>query len=374
MRHLSSRWLMLLPMFTALAFAGCSSPQSRTGDGDDARRTGLLIEPDEAERVGYAVNWISTLDLPRRQQVTAVQVLDDLIVSLERPTNMISAVSISDGRVLWRQVADGGSDPLYEPTRQGDRLYINSSSQLFTLDAYTGEVIAAADLPAAVDTGHTLVDGRALFGAVNGRVFAVDLESGQVRWSKQLSARISVPPADADTTTLAVDDSGRYAMYDTTDGTLLWYGRTFGRNGAAPAIGEDTVYIPSYDQTLYALSRATGRDRWTYRTTVPLTTGPMLVRDTLMLLIPEQDKVVALDAEDGSVRWEFDDLAIPATTPRDDRILMATPQRLRLVRFADGQTLDDAQTRPLLTALPGPDHSLVLVGQDGRLIRLNPRR
>lgn len=373
MSHVSCRWLLLLPMVVVLLLAGCGSSQHTETD-PSARRTGLLIDPVEAEQVGYAVNWLASVDVPGRQQITAATLLDDLIVTLERPTNMVSAVSVGDGQVRWRRVVDRSPEALFRPTRRANRIYVNSASQLLTLDGRTGDIVSLIELPVAVDAPHTLVGDYAVFGGVDGRVFALDLETGQIRWNRQLSGRISAAPADADDAVVVVDDAGRYAMYEAFDGARRWGGRTFGRNSATPAVDENTVYIASRDQSLYALDRTTGRDRWVYRDTEPLEWDPKLIGSTLFLPVPAGNRLVALNTEAGEVRWTFEGSAIPLTTPRTDRIMLATPQQLRVVREHDGQSLAQAQTRPLVTALNGPDDSLILVAGNGNMSRLNPRR
>ncbi|MFA9479014.1 PQQ-binding-like beta-propeller repeat protein [Phycisphaerales bacterium AB-hyl4] len=375
MSHVSSRWLFLLPMLFALTLTACGATERTEGeDRPEPRRSGLLVDPAEAERVGYAVNWIASVDVPSRQRIIAATLLDDLIITLERPTNMISAVSVSDGRPVWRRVADRSPDPFFRPTRRDDRIFINSASQLLMIDVRTGNIVNVVELPVAVDAPHTIVQGRAVFGGVDGRVFAIDLDTGQIRWNRQLSGRVTAAPADADDATVVGDDAGRYAMFDAQSGSMLWEGRTFGRNSATAAVDEDTVYIASRDQALYALSRSTGRDRWVYRDTVPLEWDPKLIGPTLFVPVIGDGRLVALDIEQGDVRWTYEGVAIPLATPREDRILLATPTELKVVRHGDGRELADARTRRLVTVLSGPGNSLVLVASNGDMSRLNPRR
>lgn len=72
-----------------------------------------------------------------------------------------------------------------------------------------------------------------------------------------------------------------------------------------PTVGADgTVYIIGSDKTLHALDGGTGREKWTYATHGMGFYAPTLDAEGTVYFI--SDKVYALNAADGSVKWDFD--------------------------------------------------------------------
>ena len=70
-----------------------------------------------------------------------------------------------------------------------------------------------------------------------------------------------------------------------------------------PAIGENTVFVPTYDGTLYALNAESGEVRWFAETGGSLIGGAAVSDDTVYFGSGD-GKVYALDAKSGELRWE----------------------------------------------------------------------
>lgn len=360
------RILSLLLILPVLLLAACATPPGA------AQRTGLLIEPADADALGYTINWASNLQVPSSRQLAAIVVLDDLIVAVEEPSNAVIAVSMRDGEVLWRQVVGEPSEPLFEPVRSGDQILVNSGTQMFHLDADTGRLRNVAPLAHVASTGPVLIEGLAIYGSVNGRIVAHDIVTGLPRWAYQLTGQITSRPIDVGLNVFAADANGVYVLLSAVDRSLLWRGRTFGPVTAAAATDRLSVMVPSHDQSLYALARATGRDRWVYRTTRPLTMTPKPLGLLVYLPVPGLG-LVAIDSVDGTEAWRHDEPAL-AVTLRNDDVLLATRDSLKLTDTQTGNVLEERPTRRLVTVLEGPEESIVLVSPTGRLLRLNPSR
>lgn len=349
---------------------GCASDIRRGRAEGGANPTGLLIQPLEARKIGYSVFWAASIDLERNDALKLVELLDDLIVTLETSQNMVTGISVRDGRILWREVVGSRTDRLLGMVRYGDQIFVNSGAQMFTLDAGTGEAVSSTNLDAIVGTGPALIGNYAIFGGMNGRVFAHDLHAGRSKWAYQLTSRIIVPPKAAEFNVLAADANGAYAMLASDNGKLLWRGRTFGPIVAQPAVDQLGVFIASEDQSLYALDRADGRDRWQLRAAVPLTDSPSSVGLTIYQPVPGRG-LVALDVISGQEKWVLARQATPIVG-NDERVLLMVDGGLLLVNATDGAELVEVSTHKLMTVIPGPEDSLILVSPDGQMVRLNP--
>lgn len=354
-----------LPALLLLIVAGC---------GDYARRydRGLLIHPQDAATLGYAVNWATGLDVPRHSKLASATVLGDMLVTVESPTNMVTAVSLRDGSVLWRRVIGETTQQVYPPVRDEQYVYFNNDTNFYTVNAITGVLVSTSRLANVVETGPVMVGHFAIFGAANGIVFAHDVETGYAKWSYKLTAGIVVSPLQLQQFVLAADSQGVYAGLDALSGELRYRGRAFGPITAKPAANRGSVFIASQDQSLYAINAFTGSDQWVYRSTGPLTGDPVALGPNVYLPGPDGGLIV-LNATDKTELWETN-VNAKAITDRDNRVLLMVPEGLQWADEADGRVITDVPTQPLRYVLNDGAGGLLLISDGGRIHRLVPKR
>ena len=350
-----------------LAAVGCGDWASRR-----PYQSGLLIEPADAARIGYAVSWSTDLGVPRRSELSSVTLLDDILVTVESPGNMVTAISVRDGSVLWRNVIGSKTQNVYTPVRDGNRLYINNDTTIYTVGALHGDLIASAELAEVVSTGPVLADDYAIFGGSNGKVYAHDVDAGFAKWSYQMTDAVVVSPLASEQNVFVADSKGIYAALRADDGNLLYRGRTFGPVTAGIAGTRSGIFVASHDQTLYALNRLTGSDLWVYRATTALTEAPVALGQSVYLPLPNKG-LVALDAGNGQVRWTSSTPATPVKAS-NGRLLLQTGVGFSLVDEESGRVIDQADTQAIQSSFAGPDGSVLLVSPGGRIHRLNPKR
>ena len=118
------------------------------------------------------------------------------------------------------------------------------------------------------------------------------------------------------------------------------------------------------------MNRSSGSDRWKYRASRPLRESPSIIENTVFLPEPGVG-LVALDAISGKVLWRVPSMA-QAVTIAKGRLLLNEQIRMLAVDPASGKTVAQVPVLKLKTALSGPDNSLILVTDRGRLARLDP--
>lgn len=358
------RSLLILMLLTAM---GCGDWSRRSS------RSGLLIEPADAARLGYTVTWSSSLNVPRQNDISSATLLGDTLFTVETPGNLVTAVSVRDGEVLWRRVIGQPTENIYPPVRDEEKVYFNNDTTFFTVSLKNGGLIATSALSHVVETGPVLVGRYAIFGGANGTVFAHDIDAGYAKWSYQLTGGIVVAPVESQQNVFAVDSKGIYASLTAETGELVFRGRAFGPVTASPASTRNGLYIPSHDQSLYAINRVTGSDKWVYRTSRKLTDQPAALGQSVFLPLPGTG-LVALDDGNGSERWKTD-LQAQAVGISGSKVLLQYPGGLRWVDEDSGRVLADAPTMPLQTVIPVEDEGgLLVVSPGGRIHRLIPKR
>lgn len=361
-----SRFTCLAVLAALAAAAGCESEPKI-----DPFRTGLVY-PLDARRLGFSKLWRVDLRVPPQARLTQAQVLGDLLVTVEEPGNIVTAIEADTGKVLWhRQIGKPGAE-VFAPRRLEQRVLLNTETTLFILDARTGKPLQSNPLKAVATTPMTLYGQTAIFAGADGNVFAQDIATGRDVWTYRVEASIDLPPAIWDDNLMIVDIRGVYRLLSARDGSPQWTGRTFARSAAAPIISAWGPFVPSQDTILYALNLADGSDRWQFHGTTPLNQDPVLFDQTLYLPLGRRG-LVALSPESGRVLWRLDEPGQPMAHSGDHVVLYSRP-RLRLADRQTGVVVAEALVGDLRTVLGLEDGSLLLVAADGQIERLDPLR
>ena len=118
------------------------------------------------------------------------------------------------------------------------------------------------------------------------------------------------------------------------DGRVRWSFTTRGVFSAAALVREAVAYVPGGDGTLYALAADSGQLLWKYDVGEPLVATPALAQGKV-LAPTENDAVIAVEAQSGKLAWRYRREGAPgftihgAASPRIDG-------ELAYVGFADG--------------------------------------
>jgi len=354
----------LLCCLTLLLFVtGCAAER-----GNDPL-TRLPVHPNAAGQIGYVNNWFRQLELGEGQQISSVTRLDDLLVVVEAPRNILHALEISDGSERWRRVIGDRTDILFGPARQGDRIYINSQTRMYTLNVNSGRVERYTDFATLANTAPTIVDDRAILGGFDGRVFAHELQSGYRAWTYRVPGQLKARPVVEGYELALGGTQGHYGMLNVRGGNLRWMNQAFEGVVTRAVLTDERVFFASEDQSLYAAARNNGNVAWRYFATAPLTEDPAMIDQRLYLPVPGQ-ALVTLDPESGEELWRLGRNLRPVQKVGEN-LLLTGDGRLTLVRPSDGTVLSEAETQRLHSVESGPDESIFTATADGRVLRLN---
>ena len=362
-------WVVML---VAVWVAGCQGAGPSQPVAVRPTDLGPLIDALDARDLGYTLQWATDLGVSGNQTLSYVEALGDVIVCVESPSNMVTAISLREGNILWRSVVGKPADKLFAPVRRDDRLLINSEQLLYSVDIKTGQMIEVSRLQSLVNHAPAVVGDTVVYGGLNHRVFAHDFRAGYSRWAYQLTERVFAQPATFGPNVFVADGNGVYAMFVAATGQLLWKGRTFSRVSAQPAMSHMGVFVASEDHALYALDGATGRDRWIFHTTEPLTRSPYVFPNTVILPLPGRGVIVAIHARTGAKKWQLPFMAEPIYQ-FEDTLLLHTDYSLLVVDIGSGKIFSEVPVHRLRAVIHIPDRQLVLVSPGGRLLLMAPQ-
>lgn len=208
-------------------------------------------------------------------------------------------VSTADNHVISLNVADGsfnwdfgtGHAIWGEPAYRDGILYVASMDwHVYALDVATGQEIWKTKLDGALPSGPILGDDLLYVSSFGGNVHALNIEDGALVWSAPTSNVIWGAPAFVGSTLYYCDIQGDLYAADAATGEQKWFKATGSRVQASPVVVDDVVYLASHTaetpQTgaLTAYAAADGMQLWTQKTSVPLTTTPVVVNgDTIVV-------------------------------------------------------------------------------------------
>ncbi len=334
-------------------------------------RNDFPIAASDLQRMGLKVHWASNLDVPDSEKISQWNILDDkYLITIETPSNLFTLVSLSDGRILWREIQGQRTDRFYQPFLYGETLCVNSETHMIKIDIRTGRAMEIVELKAVVNNPPAVMDNYAIFGGLNGRIFAHDVNTGYPKWNYQLQAGITAPPTTSTAAVLVGDASGVYILLNARTGEPIWKGRTF-RQISAPGViltSKNLVLIPSEDQTLYALDSVFGNDIWRYHAKRALTHQPIVIDDMILLPITGNG-LFALDASTGKEIWKTNERLTPFDSS-DENLYCYKSNSLWILEKESGKTISQIPTADITDMIALQNKQFLVMTQTGRLLKL----
>lgn len=250
--------------------------------------------------------------------------------------------------------------------------------------SHTGVIEASSVIPegkvkwvyrtgAPVRSSPAVVNGTVYFGSQDSNLYALDAESGNEKWIFTTRSWVDSSPSVVDGVVyFGSNDSFIYAL-DADNGKEIWKFDTVYPIKASPAVTEERVYIRSDDYYLYALDINTGEELWRFNTGSP-SGSSAAISDGIILLGSGDGYCYALNASNGQRRLRFKTHYSVTTTPavRDGNAYLATDNGNLYVIDGTARTwLQEHEIRPFwmqmwVMGLPGipepPEQSGLLWG------------
>ncbi|MFC7114590.1 PQQ-binding-like beta-propeller repeat protein [Natronoarchaeum sp. GCM10025703] len=175
-------------------------------------------------------------------------------------------------------------------------IYLGSTNRtLYAVNAEDGSEQWSADVERDIESAPAVVDGTAYVPTHDVR--ALDAADGTEQWRFETESRARAGAAVGDGSLYVGDEEGVFYAIDADDGTERWRFRTGGSIWAAPLLVDDTVYVGSNDGTVYALATADGTERWRLvpneQFPRPITGRPAVANETVYIT-SQQDWLYAL--------------------------------------------------------------------------------
>ncbi|MGC1119794.1 MAG: PQQ-binding-like beta-propeller repeat protein [Candidatus Methanofastidiosia archaeon] len=130
---------------------------------------------------------------------------------------MISSVLL--GEVIWEFAARRSTE--FSPAFHNGKIYVNDSTDVYCLEAETGNLIWETDLEKANFSAVSL-DGERIFVGISGGVTCLDMETGEVVWHFDCGERTYTTPAVAYRKIYFGTPRGILYCLDAESGNQVW--------------------------------------------------------------------------------------------------------------------------------------------------------
>lgn len=156
--------------------------------------------------------------------------------------------------------------------------------------------------------GVSVAGNRVYAAGHRGDVLALDVGSGRVLWHVKTHAPLAGGTAASAELVLVGASDGQLFALNAANGESRWKVRLNGEILAPAAITERLIAVRTVDGKLHGLSPADGHELWSQEQQVPRlslrgTARPIIAGDVVLCGF-DNGKVLAVNANDGSVQWE----------------------------------------------------------------------
>lgn len=213
------------------------------------------------------------------------------------------AISMRDGRVLWKQDLGSktASTPAVDPDSRTLLVTTMEPGDFQVRDLVTGE-LEWRYATGLTEPSPIVRDGIAYFAATNGNVYAMDLARREPKWVFSGGSKITSSPALAGNRLYVGDYAGRVFCLDARTGAVRWTGSAGSRVYGTVAVAGGRVFAPSVFSGLSALSARTGELLWRIPTGSYLYSSPAVYRGRVYFG-NYSGTVSAASVASGAIQW-----------------------------------------------------------------------
>ncbi|MBX3363380.1 MAG: PQQ-binding-like beta-propeller repeat protein [Phycisphaeraceae bacterium] len=364
---------------TVGAFSACSSGGSRGPKLEQVRT--LELPGDDLARLGYRRDWAGFPFILAGQRIREIYPDTDGVF-IQETGSTVSMFDVRTGQRLWNNTLAG---PLtkFISIRRGivkgsPVLLVTSESDVFALDPQTGNLLDRQNLRKVATSGPVVFGDLLIFGTSTGEVMAHLTRVSDKLWGSDLEGPIEYAPVRIGELVAAVARSGQIAFLEPTAGSLRGMARMHRGAGANPVAGDNLVFVPSLDQSLYAFDPYSGSQVWRLRTSQPITSQPVAHDGMLYIELAERGLCALAQTAPahGSILWSNPDVRGTVIGMRSGRLLVWSGRELVSVSPANGTVFDRVTINGVAQLVTDNfvDGNLYAVGRGGSVVKLVPLR
>lgn len=292
----------LISIFLGLGFLSCAQFSSRDSN------PGKLVVSARWVRDSLAAQNMGFRKVNRMSPI----IYKNLVI-IGNSIDGIVAYSQDSGQEIWRLAIPQGVEA--SGTIIKDRLFVGSNNgRMYSIDLGNAQIIWSFDTKSEIVAEPLLQDGVLFFISANQSIFALDAVTGKQLWiynrqdtASLMTIRSGSRPSYANGNLYAGFSDGSLVALNAKTGTQQWEiylnkNTRFKDIDASPVVDGDFIYINSYDDKLYCVSRTKGEIIWSVKSGGIST--PILVGDKI-IFSTSKGELSNVSKNDGHEIWKY---------------------------------------------------------------------
>lgn len=214
----------------------------------------------------------------------------------------------SNIKEAWK--ANTGTAIFSSPITDGNHVFIgDDAGRLISFNLKNGKQLWKFDSNARIIGTPAVSNGVVVFGSADKNIYGVDAHDGSLRWKiKAKEPVLGAVSIDQNIAYIGASDSTMRAI-DIISGKIKWiYKGIRGYIETKPLITSDKIIFGAWDNTLYCLNKADGKElwRWTGGLTQmhfsPAAVWPVAYNGKVFIVDPQR-ALTAIDINTGNTIW-----------------------------------------------------------------------
>lgn len=362
--------VLLGSLLVALLFAGgCAKPKGLTADERSQR---LPIVHSDWRKMGYRWDWNGFPVLLDGEGPLRFETHDDLVV-FQETGGTISGIDDSVGAVIWSNKPAGDLTKFTGMDRRDDFVFVASETELFALNAKTGELVDRQSFQKLITTDLVLFGDLIVVGTNGGEVMGHYIPAGIRLWGHDMPGTFDESLVKIGNYVGGVTSTGRVICVDPSSARQTGLNSIFEGPGAKLASSDELMFVASTDQSLYAFRAEDARVAWRHLTPSPITEAPVYHEGVLYCSFVDSG-LTAFEATSGKVLWVSDDQFGEVIGVRNGRLMVFDGVSLVALDAQRGVVLDKINLSNVheIASSPFVDGSIYLTSREGVVAKFVP--
>jgi len=308
------------------------------------------------------------------ESIESSAAISDGVVYFGSQSSDLIAVSLADGKLLWKyKVKDGIGES--SPAIHGGIVVVGDlSGTVHAVNAKDGKGLWTFAASGEVKASPVIVDDRVVIGSYDGTLYCLSLKDGKSLWEFHTNGPVHATASVAAGLAYISGCDGVLRGIRISDGKEIVSITTGAYTGASPALSAaGSAYFGTFNNDVLAFSLKTKKSLWHYEN--PQRQFPFYSSAALIdgkVIVGGRDKIVhCLNAQTGKQLWEFATRSRVESSPAaiDGRVYLGSNDgRFYVLEIATGKKLWEFEAGAPLSASPAIAEGRIVIGsQDGKL-------
>ncbi len=348
---------------------GCAKPKVMTADERSSR---LPIVHSDWRKMGYRWDWNAFPVILENEKPLRSEPHGEIVV-FQETGGTVSGIDDRVGETIWSNKPAGDLTKFTGMDRRDNFVFVSSESELFTLDATTGELVGRQNYEKLVATDFVLLGDQIVTGTAGGEVMGHYLPAGIRIWGHDMPGTFDEDLALIGGIVGGVTTTGRVICVDPVTKSQTGLNSIFEGPGAALASNDELMFVASLDQSLYAFKGSDARVAWRHLTPSPITEAPVYHEGVLYCSLSDTG-LTAFDAQSGKVLWVSEGQFGEVIGLRNGRLMVFDGKSLVAVEPQRGVVLDKIDLSNVydITTSPFVDGPIYLTSREGVVAKFVP--